>query len=134
MGKNVTLRLDESVLRKAKHAAVEREQSLSEWVAGLIAQAVSKVDRLFTVREKALKRMHRGFHLGGTPLSREEVQNKFFELGSKVLPEQRLMKIVEKIDRWELVDDVSSIVPMLRSEKQQITRPSGPCDLSQGAS
>jgi 2-methylcitrate dehydratase PrpD len=51
------------------------------------------------------------------PLSREEVQNKFLELGSKVLPEQKLMKIVEKVDQWELEDDVASIVPMLRSEK-----------------
>ncbi len=49
------------------------------------------------------------------PLSKEEVQNKFFCLGSKVLPAQRLMKIVEKIERIELEDDVSSIVPMLTS-------------------
>jgi 2-methylcitrate dehydratase PrpD len=49
------------------------------------------------------------------PLSREEVQNKFLRLGSKVLPEQRLMKIVEKIERIELEEDVSSIVPMLIS-------------------
>jgi len=36
MAKNVTLRLDEAVLRKARHAAVEEDKSLSERVAGLI--------------------------------------------------------------------------------------------------
>jgi hypothetical protein len=45
------------------------------------------------------------------------VQNKFLRLGSKVLPERRLMKIVEKIDRIELEDDVSTIVPLLVTEK-----------------
>jgi hypothetical protein len=34
-----------------------------------------------------------------------------------VLPEQRLTKIVEKIERIELEDDVSTIVPMLIAEK-----------------
>jgi hypothetical protein len=72
MGKNVTLRLDESIIRKAKHAAVEQDQSLSEWVTRLITHAVSTKDRSLSAREKALKRMERGFHLGGGPLSREE--------------------------------------------------------------
>jgi 2-methylcitrate dehydratase PrpD len=51
------------------------------------------------------------------PLSKEEVHDKFLRLGSKVLPEQRLTKIVEKIERIELEDDVSTIVPMLIAEK-----------------
>jgi hypothetical protein len=76
MGKNVTLRLDESIIRKAKHAAVEQDQSLSEWVAGLIAHAVSKKAWSLSARQKALKRMERGFHLGGNPLSREEVHER----------------------------------------------------------
>jgi hypothetical protein len=76
MGKNVTLRLDESIIRKAKHAAVEHDQSLSEWVARLIAHAVSKKDRSLSAREKALKRMGRGFHLGGGPLSRDEAHER----------------------------------------------------------
>lgn len=51
------------------------------------------------------------------PLSKEEVHDKFFRLGSKVLPEQSLTKIIEKIERIELEDDVSTIVPMLIAEK-----------------
>jgi hypothetical protein len=76
MGKNVTLRLDEAIIRKAKYAAVERDQSLSEWVAGLIAHATSKTERLSSTREKALRRMKRGFHLGGNPLSRGEAHER----------------------------------------------------------
>ena len=47
------------------------------------------------------------------PLSKEEVQGKFFRLGSKLLPENALAKIIEKIERIESEDDVSSIVPLL---------------------
>lgn len=76
MGRNVTLRLDEAVLRKARHAAVEQDQSLSEWVARLITQATSREDRSLLARERALKRMERGFHLGGRALSREEAHER----------------------------------------------------------
>jgi 2-methylcitrate dehydratase PrpD len=51
------------------------------------------------------------------PLSKEEVHDKFLRLGSKVLPEQSLTKIIQKIERIELEDDVSTIVPMLIAEK-----------------
>ena len=76
MGRNVTLRLDEAIIRKAKHAAVEQDQSLSEWVGGLITHATSMKDRSLSAREKALKRLERGFHLGGTPLSRAELHER----------------------------------------------------------
>jgi hypothetical protein len=76
MNKNVTLRLDEVVIRKARHAAIERDQSLSEWIADLIAHAVSKTDRLLPARERALKRIQSGFHLGGSPLSRKEAHER----------------------------------------------------------
>jgi hypothetical protein len=76
MGKNVTLRLDDSIIRKARHAAIEHDQSLSEWVAGLIIHVVSKKDRALSARKKALRSMKRGFHLGGSPLSREEAHER----------------------------------------------------------
>lgn len=72
MNKNITLRLDEAVLRKARHAAVEQDQSLSEWVAGLVSRTTSERERKQHARVSALKRMSKGLHLGGTPLSREE--------------------------------------------------------------
>ena len=76
MNKNVTLRLDEAVLRKARHAAVEEDKSLSEWVADLVTRATSETDRKQSARASALQRMHRGLHLGGTPLSREKAHGR----------------------------------------------------------
>jgi len=55
MGKNVTLRLNEAIIRKAKHAAMEQDQSLSKWVAGLIVHATSRKGRLLSAKAKALK-------------------------------------------------------------------------------
>ncbi len=76
MNRNVTLRLDEAVLRKARHAAVEQDQSLSEWVAGLVTRATSETDRKQRARAGALHRMRKGLHLGGTPLSRDETHGR----------------------------------------------------------
>jgi hypothetical protein len=76
MGKNVTIRMDELIIRKARHAAVEQDQSLSEWVAGLIVHAVSKKARSLSARQKALRCMERGFHLGRGPLSRDEAHER----------------------------------------------------------
>jgi hypothetical protein len=76
MGKNVTLRLDESIIRQARHEAVECDQSLSEWLAELIVQTVSQKNRFHSAREKALQKLHRGFHLGGKPLSRDETHER----------------------------------------------------------
>jgi len=76
MGRNVTLRLDDAVIRKARHVAIEQDQSLSEWVAGLITRATSMKDRSLSAREMALKRMERGFHLGGRPFSREDLHER----------------------------------------------------------
>ena len=76
MSKNVTLRLDEAVLRKARHAAVERDQSLSEWIAEVVTHAASKSDCTQRAREMALQRMDKGLHLGGSPLSREEAHGR----------------------------------------------------------
>jgi 2-methylcitrate dehydratase PrpD len=47
------------------------------------------------------------------PLSQEEVENKFFRLGSKVLPERRLTEIMAKVKRIEAEEDVASIVPLM---------------------
>lgn len=72
MSKNITLKLDESILRKAKHAAVEQDQSLSEWVSNLIVSAFTRQDEFHAARKRALKRMSKGFRLAGKALSREE--------------------------------------------------------------
>ncbi len=76
MARNLTLRLDDSVLRKARHLAVEEEKSLSQWVADLIAQSVARNQDYAAVRRRAVARLERGMRLGGKPLTREEAHER----------------------------------------------------------
>jgi hypothetical protein len=76
MAKNVTLKLDESILRKARHAATEEDRSLSEWVTLQIIKAVSGKENFDAARKRAFKRLKRGFRLGGTPFSRDEIYGR----------------------------------------------------------
>ena len=76
MNKNITLRLDEAILRQARYTAVEVGQSLSQWVTGLIGKAVSKKSNFTLARKRALQRMDSGFRLGATPVRREELHER----------------------------------------------------------
>ena len=73
MSKNVTIRLDEAIVRKCRHAAVEEDKSLSQWIADLMVDAVSAGGVERACRERALRRLEEGFSLGGTPLTREKI-------------------------------------------------------------
>ncbi len=76
MSRNVTLKLDESLLRKSRQLALAEEKSLSQWVAGLMAQAVNRDARYAGAKRRALKRLQSGFSLGGRPLTREEAHER----------------------------------------------------------
>ncbi len=76
MTRNITLRLDEQVLRKARHKAVEQDQSVSQWVADLIARSVDADEQYAAARQRALKRLETGLRLGGKPLSRQEAHGR----------------------------------------------------------
>jgi 2-methylcitrate dehydratase PrpD len=47
------------------------------------------------------------------PLSADEIREKFFGLGSRVLPDQKLNQIIGKVERIEAEDDVGSIARMM---------------------
>jgi predicted HicB family RNase H-like nuclease len=51
MSKNVTIRLDESIVRKCRHAAVEEDKSLSQWIADLMVREVSTADAQRTAKD-----------------------------------------------------------------------------------
>ena len=76
MTKNLTLRLDEAIVKDAKRAAVEADKSLSRWVADLIQQAVSQDVAYERAKKRAAMRMKRGFHLGGKPFARESLHER----------------------------------------------------------
>ena len=77
MAKNVTIRLDEAIAKRCRHAAVEEEKSLSQWIADQLVRAVSSRETRQAIRERAISRMEKGFSLGGHPLSREEIHDRY---------------------------------------------------------
>lgn len=73
MPKNITLRLDERVLRKARLVAVRKNQSLSQWVTGLVLGNIGTDPEYEAARQEALGALEKGLHLGGKPPSRENL-------------------------------------------------------------
>jgi hypothetical protein len=73
MTRNVTLKLDEHLLKKCRHAAVERNMSLSRWLAGAVSEILVRQDDFAAAKQRALSRLASAeHHLGGTPLSRDD--------------------------------------------------------------
>jgi len=76
MTKNVTLRIDQTILHKARHEAVEEKKSLSLWLTELITKRVEGKGNFEKARDRAIKRMKKGFALGGKPFKREDVYDR----------------------------------------------------------
>lgn len=72
MTRNVTLRMDEDLLRKLRHRAVDSHQSLSAWIVTTLTRESQAQDAAAHARERAMRRLAQGFKLGGSPLSRDE--------------------------------------------------------------
>ena len=82
MTKNITLRMDEEVLRSFKHIAVEHDMSVSAWITQAALDAATKETKLERVRyekvrTKALKVLEKKFHLGGDAFDRESCYDRF---------------------------------------------------------
>ena len=76
MTKNVTLRIDEAILHKARHEAVGEKKSLSQWLTELITKTVTSQDQYEKTKQRMLKRMRKGFYLGGKALTKEEIHDR----------------------------------------------------------
>lgn len=80
MTKNITLRMDEELLRKAKHIAVEHDLSVSAWISQAVQEATEKDSRkdfrYKEARAKALKVLENPGHYGGEKFSREEMHER----------------------------------------------------------
>ena len=72
MAKNITLRMDENLLQRARHVAVDHNLSLSAWVASLVDDALKREAGYEAAKARALERLQQGFALAGRPLTREE--------------------------------------------------------------
>jgi hypothetical protein len=73
MTKNVTLRLDEKLLRRCRRAAGEKDKSLSRWIADLLIERTGENAPARRARTRILQRLEKGFPLGGRPLPRGDI-------------------------------------------------------------
>jgi len=62
---NITIRLDQRTVRRAKVLAAKRNTSISRLIAQQIETLVGEDDAYEQARRRALALLDRGFHLGG---------------------------------------------------------------------
>lgn len=72
MSANITLRLDEAVLRRLRHLAVDRNLSVSAWVSELVTQTVHELDGFAPARARALEALGSPAIVSEGPLTRDE--------------------------------------------------------------
>lgn len=72
MKQNVTLALGKDSLRKVKILAAKRDTSVTRLLADQLARVVAEDDEYEPAKSRALKRMKKGFHLGGRILATRE--------------------------------------------------------------
>lgn len=73
MQRNVTLRMDEELLNKLRHRAVDARMSLSAWITRQLEELLPPDEATAEARTRSLARMRRGLSLGGERVSREEL-------------------------------------------------------------
>lgn len=76
MTKNITLRMDEQLLKEVKHVAVEHDMSVSAWITQLIKQATSMNPGYAAAKEFALKAMEQAPAYGGGKFTRDELHER----------------------------------------------------------
>ena len=76
MLKNITLKLDDQILTRVRHLVVDENKSVSAWVSELIERTLNEADDYEEARREAIDTLNEGFHLGGRPLSREEIHDR----------------------------------------------------------
>jgi predicted transcriptional regulator len=76
MLKNITLKIDDQLLTRVRHLAIDENTSVSAWVAALIERTLNEADVYEQTRREAIDALQAGLHLGGRPLSREEAHDR----------------------------------------------------------
>ena len=77
MARNITITMDEEVIKKARVCAARRGLSISALLRSEILRLVDDGDSYQRAKEAALKRLNRGMSLGGGPYpTREELYDR----------------------------------------------------------
>lgn len=73
MSRNVTLRLNAQLLKKARHIAVEDEKSLSQWMSDILEHAIMEREGYLQAREAALGILQKGLKFKGKLPTRDQL-------------------------------------------------------------
>jgi predicted transcriptional regulator len=77
MRRNITLTLDDDLIRKARVLAARRSRSVSAMLRDELSRLVAEDEAYQSAKGAALERIERGTHLGGGPLpSRDELHER----------------------------------------------------------
>lgn len=74
--KNLTLKIDETLLNRVRHVAVDEEKSVSAWVSDLIKRSLHERDQYESQRRRALLDLEKPLSLGGEPIAREDLYER----------------------------------------------------------
>ncbi len=73
---NLTIQLEQDLIRKARILAAQRETSVSGLVASELERLVGDDAAYEAARRSALRFLSRGFHLGGRRVSRDTLHER----------------------------------------------------------
>ena len=76
MTKNITIRMDEQLLKDVKHLAVEHDMSVSAWIKQVVEQEAHKTMRYEEAKAFALKAMEEAPAYGGNIPTRDEMHER----------------------------------------------------------
>ena len=76
MMKNVTIKLDETLIKHCRIKAVESDKSLSQWISDMLKNVISQNEKVNKAREHAYITMDKGFSLGGTRIKRDQLYDR----------------------------------------------------------
>jgi hypothetical protein len=77
MGRNITLSLDDEILREARILAAQQGLSVSAFLRRELSRLVEERRGFVKARDAALRRLAHGSHLGGGPLpTRDELYDR----------------------------------------------------------
>jgi hypothetical protein len=72
MAANITLRLDEKLLRRLRRIAVDRNTSLSAWVTEVLTRAADELDGFEPARQRAFQALQQPVSVTSGPLTRDQ--------------------------------------------------------------
>ena len=76
MTKNITLRMDEQLLKDVKHIAIEQDVSVSVWINQVVKKAAKRDVRYEEAKVFIMKAMEEAPAYGGKTFTRDELHER----------------------------------------------------------